>query len=94
MDDKVRALVVVSGKVQGVFYRATTRKVATRLGVQGWVRNNRDGTVEALLEGDASAVNRLIQWCEKGPIHSDVQKVTVTWQGHLGEFDGFEVRYR
>lgn len=61
-----RAHVFVSGKVQGVFYRDTTKKEAEKRGVRGWVRNLRDGRVEAVFEGDAKAVDDLVAWCRVG----------------------------
>lgn len=62
----VRAHVFVSGKVQGVFYRDTTKKEADRRGVRGWVRNLKDGRVEAVFEGDAKAVEDMVAWCRVG----------------------------
>jgi len=93
MSGKIRAIVSVSGSVQGVFYRASTQREAIRLGVTGWVRNCRDGTVEVLAEGDASAVNDLIEWCRKGPAHSNVQRVCVAWETYAAAFERFEIRY-
>lgn len=61
-----RAHVFVSGKVQGVFYRDTTKKEADKRGIRGWVRNLRDGRVEALLVGDAAAVEAMVEWCGIG----------------------------
>ena len=61
-----RAHVLVSGKVQGVFYRDTTKKEADARGVRGWVRNLRDGRVEAVFEGDAAAVEEMVAWCRIG----------------------------
>lgn len=61
-----RAHVFVSGKVQGVFYRDTTKKEADRRGVRGWVRNLKDGRVEAVFEGDAKALDDLVAWCRVG----------------------------
>jgi acylphosphatase len=62
----VRAHVFVSGKVQGVFYRDTTKKEADKRGVRGWVRNLKDGRVEAVFEGDAKAVEDIVAWCRIG----------------------------
>ena len=70
--------VVVSGRVQGVFFRDSTRREAQRLGVGGWVRNRSDGRVEALFEGPADAVEQLVRWCREGPRHADVDDVSVT----------------
>ena len=83
--------VVVSGRVQGVFFRDSTRREAQRLGVTGWVRNRRDGAVEAHVEGDADAVAKLVLWCREGPRSADVGDLRVTEVKPEG-FDGFEVR--
>jgi len=72
-----RAHVVVRGYVQGVGFRANCARRAEALGVTGWVRNQWDGSVEALFEGDAAAVDRLIDWCRVGPSRSDVTGVEV-----------------
>ncbi len=67
--------VTVSGRVQGVFFRAATREQARRLGVHGWVRNEADGTVAALFEGPAEAVESLVAWCHEGPPSAQVREV-------------------
>jgi acylphosphatase len=73
----VRALgVVVSGLVQGVFFRDTCRREATRRGVAGWVRNNPDGTVEAVFEGSDDAVDAMVRWMADGPPGARVEEVT------------------
>ena len=72
-----RVHVVVRGYVQGVGFRANCARRAEALGVTGWVRNQRDGSVEALFEGDAVAVDRLVDWCRVGPSRSDVTGVEV-----------------
>ncbi len=90
---KVRAHVFISGKVQGVFFRATTRDKANELGVKGWVRNLRDGRVEAVFEGDEDAVKKLIEWCHVGPPAARVEKVEVKYEDYRGEFDTFSIRY-
>jgi acylphosphatase len=76
--DIVRRRVIVRGKVQGVFFRDTTRQTATAAGVAGWVRNLTDGTVEAVFEGPVDAVTELIAFCHEGPPHAEVNEVTVT----------------
>jgi acylphosphatase len=68
----------VTGKVQGVFYRATARDVANDLGLNGWVRNCTDGSVEILAGGSATAIEALIAWCRKGPREARVDEVIVT----------------
>jgi acylphosphatase len=70
--------VVVSGDVQGVFFRDSARREARRLGVSGWIRNRADGCVEAHLEGPADAVAQLVRWCGEGPRHATVADVQVS----------------
>jgi acylphosphatase len=91
MTDTVARRVVVSGHVQGVFFRDQTRRQAHRLGVTGWVRNRADGTVEAHVEGDAGAVDELVRWCRQGPRHADVNEVRVEDAEPAG-LDRFTVR--
>jgi acylphosphatase len=73
----IRRRVVVHGFVQGVFFRDTVRRHAVGAGVAGWVRNNRDGTVEAVFEGDPNAVERLVDVCRRGPSGARVDRVDV-----------------
>ncbi len=89
---KVRAHVYISGRVQGVFFRDSTRHLARRYGVTGWVRNLPDGRVEALFEGEKDAVQRLIDWCYQGPPGARVDRVDVEWQEYTGAFADFMVR--
>lgn len=88
---EARAHVVISGKVQGVYYRVETRDQARSLGVTGWVRNMPDGRVEGLFEGERGYVEKLIEWCRQGPPRARVSDVTVEWQAGRGEFCGFEI---
>lgn len=83
----------ITGYVQGVFYRATTRETALRLGLTGWVRNRSDGSVEAVVEGDEDAVDRLAEWCGKGPPGASVHGVEVRKETPTGEFTSFNIRY-
>jgi acylphosphatase len=87
----IRRRVVVSGLVQGVFFRDTCRREARAAGVAGWVRNRPDGTVEAVFEGPAEAVDRLVAWARVGPPHADVRAVDVREEPPAGE-TGFAVR--
>jgi acylphosphatase len=89
--DRVRAHVLVSGRVQGVFFRATTRDEAREAGVDGWVRNLADGRVEAVFEGPASAVESMVEFCGAGPSAARVEDVSVEYGAPEGEA-GFEVR--
>ena len=87
----VRAHVVVSGVVQGVWFRASTEREARVLGLAGWVRNTAQG-VEAVFEGPAGAVDRAIAWCHEGPPHAIVENVEVTWETPEG-LSGFGARH-
>jgi acylphosphatase len=91
--EKVRARVIVEGRVQGVFFRSHTEEMAFRLGVKGWVKNRRDGRVEAVFEGDQEKVDQIIQWCHQGPPEARVTKVHLAWEDFAGEFDDFSVTY-
>lgn len=93
MMDKVRAHVVITGIVQGVFFRLETQHVAEKYGVSGWVRNQRDGSVEAVCEGEREAVDALLAWCRKGPPRASVANVDVQWQNYTGEFSKFRVTH-
>jgi acylphosphatase len=88
-----RAHIIVSGIVQGVFFRANTRDTAGMLGVKGWVKNKHDGAVEIAAEGDKEKIERLIGWCRKGPPGAIVKDVAVEWEEYKGEFKDFSVRY-
>lgn len=91
--ETLRAHVIVQGLVQGVWFRASTRAEAVRIGVGGWVRNLPDGTVEALFEGETKKVEEIVGWCHKGPPGAHVTKVNVTWGPSRNEFVRFDVRY-
>jgi len=93
MSEHVGARVIISGKVQGVFFRAETQKAARGFCVAGWVRNRTDGTVEALMEGLREDVEALIAWCNEGSPMSRVNRVKVEWKEYTGEFIRFEVTY-
>lgn len=92
MTDRTRAHVYVSGRVQGVFYRATTRDTARETGVDGWVRNLDDGRVEAVFEGPEDAVREMVNWCETGSPAADVDRVDVEYEEPEG-IDSFDVRW-
>jgi acylphosphatase len=93
MEEQARAHLIVSGRVQGVCFRAETQRAARIFGVSGWVRNRRDGTVEAIVEGAKKDVTSLINWCNAGPRLSRVETVDITWQNFNGEFSEFGIRY-
>ncbi|MGA9402716.1 acylphosphatase [Haladaptatus sp.] len=91
MTDRTRAHVFVSGKVQGVFYRANTRDTAESKGIDGWVQNLSDGRVEAVFEGPESTVEEMVEWCHTGSPAADVDGVDVEYDDPNGE-DGFRIR--
>jgi acylphosphatase len=86
-----RADLLISGRVQGVFYRASAQQEAMRLGLVGEVRNLPDGQVEAIVEGPKERVEEFIDWCRRGPPSADVENVQVRWSKALGEFRTFMV---
>lgn len=90
--DLQRAHVWVSGQVQGVFFRDSTRQKAEELGLAGWVRNVPDGLVEALFEGPSEKVEAMVRWCEEGPQHASVENVDTNFESAGGDLKGFEVR--
>lgn len=93
MDNKVRAHAIISGRVQGVFFRVETKRAADGFGVFGWVKNRRDGTVEALFEGDRDRVDAVLAWCKEGPAHARVSDVNVDWEAYAGDFTAFDITY-
>ena len=88
-----RARVRVYGIVQGVFFRANTRRIARSLGLRGYVRNMPDGSVEAVFEGERERIEKAIEWCHKGPPLAVVERVEVVWEEYRGEFDDFSIVY-
>jgi len=88
-----RARLLISGRVQGVFYRAETREAALKHRLTGWVRNRPDGGVEALLEGDKQDVEKVIDWCGKGPPAARVDEVLVNWEEPAGDLERFSIKY-
>ena len=87
-----RAHVYVSGNVQGVFFRDSTRQKAEELGLSGWVTNTPDGRVEAVFEGPSGDVRQMVDWCENGPSQADVEDVEAEYGEPEGDQEGFEVR--
>jgi len=92
MADFAQVLLVIHGRVQGVFFRFETQKMAKKLGLTGWVKNNDLGTVECLAEGDKLKLEQLIDWCKKGSDSALVEKVEIKWLPFVGEFSGFEIK--
>jgi acylphosphatase len=75
----VKVKLRIQGRVQGVFYRQSTQEVARRLGIGGWVRNLPDGSVEAEAHGDRACLEKLVEWCNRGPERARVDKVECQW---------------
>jgi acylphosphatase len=89
--DNIRVHLVIEGRVQGVFFRDSTRREATGLGLKGWVKNRFDGAVEVVVEGPRDKVEQLVQWCHHGPSGARVIRVHKIEEDHTGEFDSFRI---
>ena len=87
----IRRRVVARGRVQGVFFRDSVRRMAESQGVSGWVTNRGDGAVEAAFEGEADAVERLVEFCRRGPGRAEVEQVEVNEEETEG-ISGFAIR--
>ena len=92
-DKDVRAEVIVNGQVQGVWFRAAAVEMARSLHVRGWVKNRRDGSVEAIFEGPSDPVQQAVAWCHHGPQLAQVERVDVRWKDATGEFAAFTVAF-
>ncbi len=90
--ERKRAQIRIAGKVQGVFFRASTREQARARGLAGWVKNMPDGTVEAVLEGPAEDVEEVVEWAHEGPRAARVDTIDVDWLEPQGDVQTFEVR--
>ena len=92
--DPVRVSAIISGKVQGVWYRDSTCNQAHAIGeLSGWVKNQPDGSVKMVVEGPQEKVQALLKWCETGPPMARVKSVIKQDESYLGEFEDFSVRY-
>ena len=89
---KKRVVVKIFGEVQGIFFRAQTKEEADKLGLVGWVRNEADGTVMVVAEGEEKNLEKLIEYCKIGPKFAKVNKVEVKWGEANGEFKEFVIR--
>ena len=86
--------VIISGRVQGVWFRASTKEKADQLGLAGWVKNTNDGKVEAIFEGEEKLVQEMLNWCHRGPQLANVENVeTIKQQKPSDVFDGFSIIY-
>jgi acylphosphatase len=88
-----RVHLIVSGRVQGVFFRAETQSQALRLRLKGWVRNMSDGKVQIVMEGEEDDVKTMIAWCHKGPRLARVENVDYHEEPFQDSFDDFEIAY-
>jgi acylphosphatase len=88
-EDKQRVHVHITGRVQGVFFRASAEAEAKRLGLTGWVRNRPDGSVELVAEGSRTKLDDLVAWCRHGPPRAEVDDVQIEWGPFIGEFPSF-----
>ncbi|MFH0860566.1 MAG: acylphosphatase [Candidatus Altiarchaeota archaeon] len=89
----LRARIIVSGRVQGVYFRAHAKDEALKLNLRGWVRNLPDRMVEAVIEGDDKSVKKMVDWCRTGPPSARVESIEVEWEKPSDEFSSFTVRY-
>lgn len=90
---KKRVVLKIHGDVQGVSFRYYTQEQAQNLGLVGWVKNDLDGSVSIVAEGEEENLKKLIDWARKGPSFARLDHVDVSWQNYKGEFDRFEVKY-
>jgi acylphosphatase len=88
-----RIHIFIVGRVQGVFFRQSTRVMAIKNNVTGWVKNLNDGRVEIIAEGETQNIDNLIIWCKTGPANSRVDEFELSEENFTSEFENFEVRY-
>jgi acylphosphatase len=91
--DNRQAHVWISGRVQGVFFRHRTREEALKRGLRGWVRNLRDGRVEAVFQGNHQEIQGMLEWCHHGPPSAWVDDVHIAWEESSPDIKGFQVTY-
>jgi len=92
MAESIRAHILISGRVQGVSFRAKAQKVAQEFGVSGWIQNLSDGRVEAVIEGREDKVEQMIEWAKRGPFLAKVDNIDIEWQEYKGEFNNFDFK--
>lgn len=86
-----RAHVIITGRVQGVFFRALAKEKALELGIVGWIKNTADGGVALVAQGEEVQLQAFLQWCRKGPPRADVEHVNIQFQKTLEKFKGFKI---
>lgn len=89
---KIKVHATISGIVQGVGYRYNTYNQAVKLGITGWVKNNDNGNVEAIFEGDETLIETMLQWCKQGPSMAIVTNIDITRKPYTAEFNTFEIK--
>jgi acylphosphatase len=82
---------IIRGRVQGVYFRASTQREARRLGLSGWVKNRADGSLEILAEGEEASIRELYGWAQKGPSAARVERVDTRWRSFTGDFPDFRI---
>ena len=92
MEEKIRTHILVSGRVQGVFYRKGVYQKAHELGLKGWVHNLVDGKVEIVCEGNKEQIGKFIEWCKEGTPLAKIENCEVTYEEYTGEFEDFKIR--
>jgi len=90
---KSRIHVVIAGRVQGVWFRASIRDKAQQLGLKGWVKNIPGGDVEAVFDGEEKLVNEMVEWCHHGPPMAEVENVKIKKEQSSNDFDDFLIKY-
>lgn len=88
-----RAVLKIFGRVQGVLFRFSTARKARQIGLMGWVKNESDGIVEIVAEGEEGELKKLINWCQTGPLFAKVDSLEVKWDKATGEFKDFIIKY-
>ena len=91
--NKIRANIVVKGKVQGVYFRQNAQRICNEYGITGWVQNLEDGSVEATLEGNKNSVEDAISWFRVGPPNAHVERIELSYNRFSGEFQDFKINY-
>jgi acylphosphatase len=94
MEPMARVVLLISGIVQGVFFRGFTREVAHSFGLKGWVRNLYDGRVEALFEGERAAIENALKRLRVGPPGAFVDNIDIKWESYIGDQKEFHILYR
>ena len=90
---KKRYNIIISGRVQGVFFRTETRDHARKFNLKGWVKNNSNNTVEIIAEGEELNLMQFLKWCHQGPESARVENIRIKKQDYENEFEVFSIKY-